>query len=82
MSHYKEKQREYQQKNKEDRNARIRKRRKNDPEYNLICRLRCRIGKAVKAAGLDKKSNPPNFRCQVHKTTVNSCHGQSCDKDM
>ena len=47
--------REYRQEHREDRNARERKRRKNDPEYNLICRLRCRMGKAVKRAGLDNK---------------------------
>jgi len=23
----------------------------------------------------------PYLECQVHKTTVNSCHGQSCDKE-
>jgi hypothetical protein len=49
------KKREYGQEHREEINARNRKRRKNDPEYNLICRLRCRMSYAVKAAGLDKK---------------------------
>ena len=51
--------RKYQQNNKEKVAAYhreySRKRRRLDPEFNLICRLRSRMYKAVKAAGLDKK---------------------------
>jgi hypothetical protein len=47
--------RKYSQENKEKRNDRIRKRRKNDPVYAITKRLRKRMWKAVKAAGLDKK---------------------------
>ena len=49
------KDREYRQNNKEKTAARVKKRYHSDPEYNLICRLRRRMGKAVKRAGLDKK---------------------------
>jgi len=38
-------------KRREYRNARYH----SDPDFNLICRLRCRMNNAVKAAGLDKK---------------------------
>ena len=52
-------QREYQQNNKEKvaayQREYLRKRRRLDPEFNLLCRLRNRMYKAVKAAGLDKK---------------------------
>ena len=47
--------RKYRQQNKEKIAAYIRQRRRLDPEFNLLCRLRSRMGKAVKAAGLDKK---------------------------
>ena len=50
--------RKYRQKNKEKLKARSRKymrQRRLDPEFNLICRLRCRMYNAVKRAGLDKK---------------------------
>ena len=47
--------RKYRQENKEELSAKTKKRYHSDPEYNLICRLRCRMGKAVKRAGLDKK---------------------------
>lgn len=49
------KNREYNKGNRVKINDRRRKRRKNDPKYNLICRLRTRMNRAVKAAGLDKK---------------------------
>ena len=47
--------REYRQENKEKVAAYFRQRRRLDPEFNLLCRLRKRMYKAVKAAGLDKK---------------------------
>ena len=47
--------REYRQQNKEKIAAYFRQRRRLDPKYNLLCRLRCRMWNAVKAAGLDKK---------------------------
>jgi len=49
------KKREYRQQNKEGIAARVMKRYHSDPDFNLLCRLRNRMGKAVKAAGLDKK---------------------------
>ena len=52
-------QRKYRQQNKEKiaayKREYLRKRRRLDPEFNLLCRLRNRMYKAVKAAGLDKK---------------------------
>ena len=52
-------QREYKQQNKEKiaayQREYLRKRRRLDPEFNLICRLRKRMWNAVKAAGLNKK---------------------------
>ena len=49
------KSREYYQENKEKIHKYYKKRYHSDPEYNLICRLRTRMSKVVKAAGLDKK---------------------------
>ena len=48
-------QRKYRQQNKEKIAAYVRQRRRLDPEFNLLCRLRKRMWNAVKAAGLDKK---------------------------
>ena len=51
--------RKYRQENKKKLAAKkreyMRKRRRLDPEFNLLCRLRNRMNHAVKAAGLDKK---------------------------
>ena len=49
------KQRKYGQEHKEEIAAKNRKRYANDPAYAMSRRLRNRMGKAVKAAGLDKK---------------------------
>jgi len=48
-------QRNYAKENKEKINATRRKRYHSDPAYAMKSRLRARMGKAVKAAGLDKK---------------------------